>query len=237
MLGPSLGTSASSLWDACADLLSDDFEVLAWDLPGHGGEGTVATTDLTIPKLAACVLAQLDETFYYAGDSVGGAVGLQLMLDAPERVRSAVLLCTGARIGTPAGWLERIEQVSRHGTAALVEASTRRWFGPGFVNREPERAARLLDALRAAHDGGYVAVCTALARFDVRARLGEIATPVLAVAGSADSVTPTECLGDIADGVQNGRLVVLDGVAHLAPAEDPPGVADLIRRQFLEGTT
>jgi 3-oxoadipate enol-lactonase/4-carboxymuconolactone decarboxylase len=71
-------------------------------------------------------------------------------------------------------------------------------------------------------------VCGALAAFDVRDRLAEIKTPVLAVAGSADAVTPPSGLEAIATGVADGRLVVLDGVGHLAPAEAPDVVARLI---------
>jgi len=62
----------------------------------------------------------------------------------------------------------------------------------------------------------------------VRGRLAEIATPVLAVAGDYDSVLAPSVLEYIASGVQSRRLVVLDGVAHLAPAEAPDRVADLI---------
>ena len=51
----------------------------------------------------ACSLADWSSrsrrAFFYAGDSIGGAVGLQLLLDAPGRVTAAALLCTGARIG------------------------------------------------------------------------------------------------------------------------------------------
>ena len=46
---------------------------------------------------------------------------------------------------------------------------------------------------------------------------------MLAVAGSDDLPTPPECLRRIASGVKDGRLVVLDGVGHLAPAEAPDG--------------
>ena len=62
-----------------------------------------------------------------------------------------------------------------------------------------------------------------------RDRLGEIAVPVLAVAGSDDAVCPPALLREVADGVQHGRYVELPGVAHLAPAEAPDVVADLIR--------
>ena len=108
-----------------------------------------------------------------------------------------------------------------------------RWFGPGFLDREPERASSLLHALSDADDAGYAAVCVALAEFDVRDRLGEIKTAVLAVAGADDPATPPAIVEQIASGVADGRLVVLDGVAHLAPIEAPEGVAGLIRQHAL----
>jgi 3-oxoadipate enol-lactonase/4-carboxymuconolactone decarboxylase len=67
-----------------------------------------------------------------------------------------------------------------------------------------------------------------LAGFDVTERLADIVTPVLAVAGAEDVPTPPESLQRIASGVKDGRLAVLDGVGHLAPAEAPDRVARLI---------
>ncbi|MGZ8744982.1 MAG: alpha/beta fold hydrolase, partial [Nocardioides sp.] len=176
---------------------------------------------------------EVGQPFFYAGDSVGGAVGLQLALDVPDRVASAVLLCTGARIGDAGMWAGRMGQVSVSGTPVMVSGSAERWFGPGFLDREPARASALLNALRETDDEGYVQVCAALAEFDVRDRLAEIDTPVLAVAGAADVATSTDKLREIADGVADGRLVVLDGVAHLAPAEVPETVARLVREHLL----
>jgi 3-oxoadipate enol-lactonase/4-carboxymuconolactone decarboxylase len=236
VLGPSLGTSAATLWGPCAQLLEPDFDVHAWDLPGHGENRTPVRGVLTVADLARAVLSQVEGPFWYAGDSVGGAVGLQLTLDAPDRVLGAVLCCTGARIGTAESWTERAELVRRAGTPGLVAASAERWFGPGFVAREPGRASALLHALSDADDAGYAAVCGALADFDVRERLGEVAPPVLAVAGPHDVATPPEALREIADGVQQGRYAELAGVAHLAPAEAPEQVAALIREQCLART-
>ena len=243
VLGPSLGTSATTLWSACAAHLTDAFDVVAWDLPGHGHNRSVPEEPFSIDELTAGVLDVVDAlltergepggSFAYAGDSVGGAVGLQLLLDVPDRVESAVLLCTGARIGDPDMWADRVGQVSTSGTAGIVSPSTERWFGPGFLDREPERGSALLHALQEADDAGYCQVCGVLAGFDVRDRLAEIGAPVLAVAGADDVATPTERLREIAEGVKDGRLVELDGVAHLAPAEAPDLVARLIRRHVL----
>jgi 3-oxoadipate enol-lactonase/4-carboxymuconolactone decarboxylase len=209
LLGPSLGTSAEALWARCVAHLGGDYHVVGWDLPGHG-RSAPAAAGFGIAGLAKSVLELADRirpdaTIRYAGDSIGGAVGLQLLLDAPDRVAAAVLLCTGAKIGEAAGWRQRAEAVRADGTQA---------------------------ALRAADPESYALVCEALATFDVRDRLGEIAAPVLAIAGAEDQPAPPEGLALIAEGVRNGRLVVLEGVAHLAPAESPAEVAALIDEHF-----
>jgi 3-oxoadipate enol-lactonase/4-carboxymuconolactone decarboxylase len=236
LLGPSLGTSVESLWQRCAGRLRGGYHVVGWDLPGHG-RSAPAPAAFGIAGLAKGVLELADRvrpgaTFRYAGDSVGGAVGLQLLLDAPDRIDSAVLLCTGAKIGESAGWRQRAETVRADGTQAMVAGSIERWFARGFPDREPAVADALLAALRATDPESYALVCEALATFDVRARLGEITAPVLAVAGRDDQPAPPEGLARIADGVRNGRLVVLDGVAHLAPAERPDQVAELLDEHF-----
>lgn len=243
VLGPSLGTSAATLWTACAAGLTDVFDVVAWDLPGHGYNHTVPAQPFTMAELATGVLRVVEDIleqrqelggpFAYAGDSVGGAVGLQLMLDSPKRVSAAVLLCTGAKIGEAAMWEGRVGQVSVSGTPVMVAGSAERWFAPGFLDRHPEVGSPLLHALSDADDTGYAQVCQALAGFDVRNRLGEITAPVLAVAGAHDQATPPDRLEEIALGVRRGELVVLDDVAHLAPAEAPETVARLIRAHVL----
>lgn len=210
VLGPSLGTSATALWADAAAHLTDVLDVVAWDLPGHGHNRSVPDEQFSVGELATGVLRVVDDVlaergevgqpFFYAGTSVGGAVGLQLMLDAPDRIASAVLLSTAAGSGDPEGWADG--------------------RGQGSVPGAP-----------AAHED--VQVRAALARFDVRDRLAEIGVPVLAVAGAADVATRSGDMREIADGVRDGRLVVLDGLAHLAPAEEPETVARLIREHLL----
>ncbi|MEV0900900.1 4-carboxymuconolactone decarboxylase [Actinoplanes sp. NPDC049802] len=233
LLGPSVGTTAETLWARCAGRLHGRYHVVGWDLPGHG-RSAPATGPYTIADLAAAVLALADrirpgEAFGYAGDSIGGAVGLRLLLDAPQRVTAAALLCTGARIGEAAMWHDRAKLVRAEGMDAVVAGARERWFAPGFTGGEP-----LVAALRATHPDSYARACEALAEFDVRDRLAEIAAPVLAVAGAHDRPTPPDSLAAIAAGVLNGRLVVLDGVAHLAPAEAPEVVAALLDQHFDE---
>jgi 3-oxoadipate enol-lactonase / 4-carboxymuconolactone decarboxylase len=242
LLGNSIGTSGTALWSATAGFLGERFHVVGWDLPGHGRNTDPVSDGFSMAELAAGVMAFADRVLtdrgepagrlYYAGDSLGGVVGLQALLDAPDRIVAAVLLCTGAKIGDAAGWWERAARVRASGTTVLVNQSVERWFASGFLEREPQVASQLLDSLRAADAEAYALACEALADFDVRSRLGEIAVPVLAVAGAEDFATPADMLAEIAHGVQRGALQVLDGVAHLAPAEAPQEVAKLIMKHF-----
>ncbi|HEY1135738.1 MAG TPA: 4-carboxymuconolactone decarboxylase [Nocardioides sp.] len=244
LLGPSLGTSVTALWERCAALLADEYHVVGWDLPGHG-VSPAPDEAFTMAELGQAVLAvaertleargEANGTFAYAGVSVGGAVGQQLLLDAPGRVSAAALICTGAKIGTSDGWQERAAMVRAFGTPTMVEGSAKRWFAPGFLEREPEVGGALLTSLQDADAMGYTFVCKALASFDVRDRLGAIVAPVLTIAGAADEATPPSDLALVADGVANGRSVVLDDVAHLAPAEAPEAVAELLRANLRQG--
>lgn len=219
VLGPSLGTS-TLLWERALPALAARYRVIAWDLPGHGT--APATTDpFTIGELADAVADAVDGPFFYAGVSLGGCVGLELLLRHPDRVRGAAILCSGATVGTPQGWHERAAQVRAQSTSSLIVSSAQRWFAPASIERDPDITGRLLHALQDADDESYALCCEALAGFDVRDRLADIAAPVLAVWGHHDGVTPESSAREIAAGVQRGRSVGIPDAAHLPPADDP----------------
>ncbi|MEZ2391510.1 alpha/beta fold hydrolase [bacterium RCC_150] len=234
--GPSLGTS-TVVWTEAASLLGADYDVIGWDLPGHGVSPAAAET-FSVAELADAVVELVDSIlpgalFHYAGVSLGAATGLQLAIKHGQRLKTLSVQCTGAKIGTPEGWLERAETVRTQGTAVMIQGSAQRWFAEGFMDREPEISSRLLHSLRDADRFSYAFCCEALAGFDVRAELGGITVPTQALAGVEDTVVPPSFAQEIADGVNAGGgsavVVALDGVAHLAPAEAPGVVADLMR--------
>lgn len=237
VLGPSLATSSAILWGETSALLRHRFRIATWDLPGHG-HSPAAVERFTVAELAQAVLAAVpDERFSYAGVSLGGAVGLEMLLAAPERIVRAAAVCTGAVLGTPESWTARAATVRAQGTAALVVASAQRWFAPGSIERHPEVTGRLLHALRDADDESYALCCEALAGYDVRGALPRIGTPVLALWGRHDQVAPEASATEIASGVQRGRVGVVEDAAHQAPAEQPEAVASAIIDFFASSTS
>ena len=233
---PSLGTAAVALWADAANLLPSDVRVIAVDLPGHGASASPwnAPASTSVEELAESVWTALHAavpnigTFTVAGDSIGGAIALQLALSYPADVQGAVVLCSGAQIGDPAAWEERAGYVETAGTPTQVSGSAQRWFAPGFLEAHPVRSATLLHSLQDADRFAYAALCRALATFDVRERLNEITVPVLAVAGQLDQPTPPASLREVAAGVQRGEVVEVPGAAHLVPIEAPQVTAELI---------
>lgn len=171
VVGPSLGTSVEALWETTAARLSTHAEVVGWDLPGHG-RSVAASSPFTVAELAAAVrrgAAPLvgDRSASYAGVSLGGAVGLHLALD-PGVFSHITCIAADARIGDPVMWHERAALVRRAGTPVMVGPSAQRWFAPGFVDRQPHIASRLLDSLSDTDQESYALACEALAAFDLR---------------------------------------------------------------------
>ena len=175
--------------------------------------------------------------FIYAGVSVGGAVGLELLLGYPDRVVSAALICTAARIGDPGDWHARAHVVRAGGTGEVVALSVRRWFTPGFFERDPASARGVLETLRQVDDDGYAKTCEALAEFDARDRLPEIDTPIVAVAGANDIASPPDSLRFIAANVARAQFVKILNAAHLAPAEQPDRIADVLVKLRKRGSS
>ncbi len=230
VLGPSLGTS-TLLWSTTIPALAERYRVIAWDVPGHGA-APPASTGFSVEELADAVADAIDRPFFYAGVSLGGSIGLELLLRHPGRVRAAAIVCSGAAIGEPEAWHERAAQVRAQSTSTLIIGSAQRWFAPGSIERNPDITGRLLHVLQDTDDESYALCCEALATFDVRDRLGEIAAPVLAVWGAHDGVTPEASAREIADGVQNGRATGIQNASHLAPADDPVATAAALRDFF-----
>lgn len=231
ILGPSLGTTAH-LWDPVRTILDSHFHVYAWDLPGHGMSPSIPGIS-TMATLAAAVIEIADaeriERFHFAGESIGGAVGLEVARQAPHRLSSLTVVCSAAKIGESQAWIDRARLVESSGLGAITSATPSRWFSPRFIAEHPDVVDAMLTDLEATDPLAYARLCEALSTFDARAWLTEIDVPTLVIAGENDLVTPIEQGRYIAETVTHGRLEVVSNAAHQAVVEQPERVATLIK--------
>jgi 3-oxoadipate enol-lactonase/4-carboxymuconolactone decarboxylase len=236
VLGPSLGTT-SELWDVVANSLAADYRVLRFDLPGHGFS-VPATSPFSIAELAEAVLNLVDSvgggSFYYAGDSMGGAIGLSIALGHPDRLLGVAAFSTSTTFGPAEGWDARAAQVRASGTASVVSSSASRWFAPGFLERDPGPGATALNRLLEIDDESYALCCEALAAFDLTSEAGTIGVPVLCVAGESDLPTPPDEVRALFDLIPGASYVVLNGAGHL-PVLEVPRESERIIRSALAG--
>lgn len=229
VLAGSLGTTLE-MWNPQMSALTEHFRVVRFDHRGHGRSPVAGRC--SIADLGGDVLDLLDRLelpkVSFAGLSLGGMVGMWLAAHAPERIDRLALLCTSAKLGTPASWSERAATVRAGGTASIAEASAARWFTPGFPGRQPY--VRMLGAIPAE---GYAACCEAIGAMDLRPELPLIAAPTLVLAGADDPATPPEHAERIVAGIPGSRLVVLPGAAHLANVERPEAVSEHLTEHLL----
>jgi pimeloyl-ACP methyl ester carboxylesterase len=109
-------------WEPQYELLAAGNRLIGMDLPGFGYSQR-RPEPATLRALAAGVLATLDELgearpAQLVGNSLGGAVSLQMLADAPGRVGSVVLV-NSAGFGSEVTYLLRMVAVPRLGALVL----------------------------------------------------------------------------------------------------------------------
>lgn len=223
VLPSSLGTSLE-LWSENIPYWSDTYCVLSYDQPGRR----------TIAELGLDFLELLDEIgierVSYCGLSLGGATGMWLAANAPERIECLVLACTSARFGEPEQWLERAALVRERGLEPIADAIVARWFTPA---EGPEIVERFREQLVATPREVYAVCCEALAAWDFRDELTAIRAPTLVIAAAHDSATPPEHAEQIAQAIGTTK-VVLPYAAHLANVEQPQAFSALVAKHLAQ---
>jgi pimeloyl-ACP methyl ester carboxylesterase len=197
------------------------------ELPGFGSRPR-APEQPTMASLADEVAASYEGPLVLVGVSMGSMLAQTVAVRHPQRVRSLVLACTGAAVDAGA-MTRRAAAVEARGMEGVLDETLERWFTADALAARPEHpgvayARRELLALDpACFADGWRAIAT----HDVRDRLREIEAPATCVAGRSDPVGTLERVTEIADGVRDGRLVVIDG-PHMILLEEPAAFAAAI---------
>ena len=221
-------------WDPVTLDLATDNQVIAADLPGHGGSAHVGA-DLT---RSAALLGEAAGPAVYVGYSMGGRVALRLALDRPELVRGLILIGATAGIDDPTERAERraadevlATRIERDGVERFVTAWLDQPLFAGLDVSPHDLAARLTNtpdglasSLRHAGTGTMDPPW-----WD---ELPDVRAPTLVVAGALD--TKFTGLGRrLVDGIGGGlapaRLELVADVGHAAHLQAPRAIAALIR--------
>lgn len=219
-----LGSSAED-WEPQVRTFSEQYRVLCPDLPGHGRR-VDDPGPYTIPRMAIDVAELLRDQdagpAHVVGVSLGGAVALQLALDAPERVRGLVVVNCAADF-IPRTLSERLKLLERRMTVRYLGLRivgiilARRLFPD---QRHAELRKQLVERFARNNKRINLACIRAMTTWSVEAQLSRIEMPTLVVCSEHD-YTPMRRKQILVDRMPNARLVVIPGARHGVPLERP----------------
>ncbi|MBP5979603.1 MAG: alpha/beta fold hydrolase [Halomonas sp.] len=231
VLAHPLGMS-QAVWDDVIPVLLPRYRVLTWDLPGHGASQAVTGEQLTPADLAAEALALADlagaQRFHFAGTSVGGVVGQQLIAGHGDRLLSATLTNTGAVIGTPDLWNTRAGRVRQEGLAAMSSEIVPRWFAAAAFETSPALKAGWCIQMGRGDDESYAQLCEMLGRETFAGKLSNKRVTVQLLGGSEDLATPPATLEVLSAELDGAPLEIFDGVGHVPSVEAPQLIAKML---------
>jgi len=217
-----------SLFDKLVPTLLAGFQVLRYDLRGHGGTD-IPATDCTIGDLSEDWLeltAALGwHGFAACGVSLGGMVALHAAAEAPHRLIHLTLCSTAAAMTPPpGGWDQRAATARQQGIGALAA---------GMVERMVSQRHRVLDdpavdSLKAVflHTDaeGYARSIAVLRDADLRPLLDRVRAPTLIVRGADDPLITQEKMDVLLGGIK-GSLGMSFPCGHFPPLEWADGFA------------
>jgi len=250
LLIPGLGYGPS-LWSAQEPALAERYRTLVL-CPRGTGRSDPAPAAWSVGGMAGDVLDILDAleipAAHLIGASLGGLVGLETAKQAPERVRSLVLLSTALIVEQEdfdpevvavltAATRDPNPETARRG----VEAALAR-LPAGASQAERELREKLIDRILEERwksppsPEGYRAQAIAGA-FYMQARLqSEYAGPALVISGAEDRVIRARRSRALAESLLQGRFVEVEGAGHLVGLERPE-VVNRAMLQFLAEIT
>ncbi len=219
----------------CSPLVYRPILDVAWT---HGSV-TLADTrhDDTVAGMAERLLREAPEEFVLLGTSMGGYVALEVVRQAPRRVRALALVSTSARRDTPEQLASR-ERQSRLVEDGEFDRLVDLAF-PGVVAEQHEKDPALLGVWRATtHAVGAEVFLrqqrAVMGRADARDLLPTIDCPTVVIHGADDRLIPVEMGAEIARSIPGAELVILKDAGHFLFVEQPEVVAASVA-DFLDG--
>ncbi|WPB56661.1 pyrimidine utilization protein D [Xylophilus sp. GOD-11R] len=222
LLSSGLGGSAN-YWKPQTQVLVDaGWRVVAYDQRGTGRSPATLEAGYTIADMAADIVEVMDASgtaqCHFVGHALGGLVGLQLALDAPERVASLVLInaWSAPNVHSARCFDARLALLGACGVDAYVQAQPL-FLYPADWSLDNAAIVEAEVAHAIAHFPGEAnmrARIAALRAFDVDARLGEIAVPTLVSAARDDLLVPWTRSRRLAEGLPRATLELMPHGAH-----------------------
>ena len=223
----------ATIWEQVAAELQADFEILTYDLRGHG-QSDRRPGPYSAQLFASDLATVLDDCGWagtiVAGCSLGGSVAQAFAAAYTARTLALGLIDTTAWYGPDAvdDWRRRAQRAAELGFPAMLPFQLGRWFSDGFREARPDLVKTISSVFMANDMACYQASCALLGSEDLRTSLQAIRVPVSVIVGEEDFATPLAMSQALHAGIPGSTLTVIPGGRHLTPVEYPKEIAWLL---------
>ena len=230
---------ASENWSAQLAGLSDQFRVIAWDMPGYGGSDDLPDPAPDTGAYAAAALALLDfleiERCHLVGQSVAALIAGHIAARHPGRLLSLTLSHPLTGLG---GLPDEEREQLRAARLGLFEALGPMRFAyekgpailaPGVADAVRDKAVETMARVR---PDGFRQAVEMMSQSDLFADLPQIGPPVLVIGGEFDPVAPKKTCRAVAQSLKNSRLEIVSGVGHYSAMERADAVNGILAEFF-----
>ena len=216
-------------WDRQIEALAAVYNVVAFDLPGHGRSAPSLSGwsfDYAASVVAELISQRTSSPVHLVGISFGGMIAGVTALTTPELLRSLTLIGTAPSFPEEVrqGMRARAELVRAEGMTSVVESSLQRWFTEKTRKHRPDITDRLTKTLLRDDAPTHAAIWDIIAGLDLDDRLAEITCPTLVLVGEHDPSTPPAVASRLAGAIQGSALVVVREASHIVTVEAPEAV-------------
>lgn len=224
----SLGTDFR-LWDPILPHMPGGLKYIRYDKRGHGlsslPEGPYSMGALV--RDAERLLDHLEiRNCIFVGLSIGGMITQGLAVKRLDQVRAVVLSNTGAKIGTPAIWDDRIAAARNGGIEALADATMERWFSSEF--RATPEMLKWRNMMTRQPLEGYLGCSAAISGTDFYTPTSGLRLPALGIAGSEDGSTPPDLVRETINLIPGSQFHLIRRAGHLPCVEKPEIYANVL---------
>jgi pimeloyl-ACP methyl ester carboxylesterase len=228
-----------SVWAPEVNLLSDSFDVLVYDMWGHGDsdlpEGELTLSNYT-NQLADLLKELKISNAFIAGHSMGGLIAIDFALGYPELclgmcALNAVFNRTEAQSEAVK---KRAADLAAGGITVNLDDTLLRWFGGVESHEFPEAAKLAKELLLSVNPQGYAKAYSVFANSDkVHAdRLATLSVPALFFTADGDPNSTPEMSKAMASLAPNGTSQVLSGHRHMMTLTAPLQISESLTTFF-----
>lgn len=225
-------------WEFLASNLKKDFQVLRFDLRGHGqtelGEDEISIG--TYVEDLHNLLCDLDiDRFNLVGFSLGGAVALDFAVRYPQRVSSLVLMsCFYKADSHLENIFNQLKDALKVSFNEFYDEILPMVLCPYVIEDNKSELEMLKEmASQSANTQAYIRAIDACLGFDIEDKLSDIDVSTLMLAGKYDDMTRLDSQEELHDKIKNSRLIVFDDVRHnLLIGKNNEKILDILKKEF-----